>query len=338
MWRYFLRRVLQLVPVFFITTFLIFVVVRLIPGDPIQAQFGERRVPETLRNAYIERYHFNEPLWKQYLLYMRDVIPIEFHESWNPLEWTVFHFNDSWLPWKWRPVWPDLGDSVATQRPINDLFADALPRTLRLAGLSVFFQAIIAIPLGIMSARRKDSFWDNSFLLLSLIMLAIPVFVLALLSQVYLGVKWDIFPVAGINDGWLSYVMPALVIATSITAVTARLMRTTLLDTFREDYLRTARAKGLSERRVFTVHALRNALIPIVTVLAIDLGALLGGTIVTETVFQIPGLGFQITRAITQRDSTIIVGVSVFLVMAYLVINLLVDLLYAWLDPRIRYD
>lgn len=308
MFRYFIRRVIQLIPVFFITTFLIFLVVRIIPGDPIQAQFGERRIPENLRNAYIERYHFNEPLWKQYFLYMGDVLRF------------------------------DLGDSIANQRPINEIFRESLPRTMTLASMAVFFQAIIAIPLGIVSARKKDSFFDNSFLVITLVMLAIPPFVLGLLAQIYLGVKWDIFPVAGVNDGLISYVMPALVIATSITAVTARLMRTTLLDTMREDYLRTARAKGLTERRVFTVHALRNAFIPIVTVLAIDLGALLGGTIVTESVFNIPGIGFRITRAIIQRDSTMIVGVSVFLVMAYLVINLIVDLIYAWLDPRIRYD
>jgi ABC-type dipeptide/oligopeptide/nickel transport system permease component len=147
-----------------------------------------------------------------------------------------------------------------------------------------------------------------------------------------------VFPVAGVEDGLYSYVMPSLVIAISLMAVTARLMRTTLLDTFREDYLRTARAKGLSERRVFTVHALRNAFIPVITVLAIDLGALLGGTIVTESVFNIPGIGFRITRAIVQRDTTMITGVSIFLVMAYLVINLVVDMAYAWLDPRIRYD
>ena len=150
--------------------------------------------------------------------------------------------------------------------------------------------------------------------------------------------KWDIFPVSGIQDGLYSYVLPALVIATSITAVTYRLMRTTILDTQREDYIRTARAKGMGERRVFTVHALRNALIPVITVLAIDLGALLGGTIVTESVFNIPGIGFPITRAIQQRDNTIITGVSIFLVMAYLIINLVVDMIYAWLDPRIRYE
>ena len=308
MLRYFIRRVLQLIPVFFITTFLIFLVIRIIPGDPIQAQFGERRIPDNLRAAYIERYHFDEPLWKQYVLYMRDVLRF------------------------------DLGDSIANQRPINEIFRESLPRTATLASMSVFFIGVFGIPLGIISARRKDGPVDNGFLIASLVMLATPAFVLGLLAQLFFGVRWGIFPVAGVEEGLMSYVLPALVIAVSSTAVTARLMRTTLLDTFREDYLRTARAKGLSERRVFTVHALRNALIPVVTVLAIDLGALLGGTIVTESVFNIPGIGFRITRAIVQRDTTMITGISIFLVMAYLVINLIVDMVYAWLDPRIRYD
>ena len=308
MLRYFIRRLIQLIPVFFITTFLIFLVVRIIPGDPVQAQFGERRVPDNLRAAYEERYHFDEPLVTQYVLYMGEVLRF------------------------------DLGESVATQRPINENFREAEPRTMTLATRAVFFQALIAIPMGIFSARRKDSVADNGLLVVSLVMLAIPPFVLGLVAQLYLGVKWDIFPVSGIQDGLYSYVLPALVIATSITAVTYRLMRTTILDTQREDYIRTARAKGMGERRVFTVHALRNALIPVITVLAIDLGALLGGTIVTESVFNIPGIGFLITRAIQQRDNTIITGVSIFLVMAYLIINLIVDMIYAWLDPRIRYE
>ena len=304
--RYVARRVVQLIPVFFITTFLIFLVIRIIPGDPIQAQFGERRIPDNLREAYIEQYHFNEPMWKQYLLYMGDVLRF------------------------------DLGDSIATQRPINEIFLESLPRTATLASLSVFFVALFGIPLGVFSARRKDSPLDNTFLVTSLVMLATPPFVLGLVAQLFLGVQWGIFPVSGVEDGFASYVLPALVIAISLMAVTARLMRTTLIDTFREDYIRTARSKGLTEHRIFTVHAMRNAFIPVITVLAIDLGALLGGTIVTESVFNIPGIGFRITRAIVQRDTTVVTGVSIFLVMAYLVINLVVDVLYSMLDPRIR--
>jgi len=307
MFRYFVRRVVQLIPVFFITTALIFLVIRMIPGDPIQAQFGERRVPDSLRDAYEARYHFNEPLWKQYFLYMGDVLTF------------------------------DLGESVASQRPINDLFREALPRSATLAGMAIAFQAVIAIPLGIAMARTKDRFFDNMSLVVTLVALAIPVFVLGLIAQTTIGLQLGWLPIS-YDQSLKSYVLPAVVLAVTSTAVTARLMRTTLLDVGREDYLRTARAKGLTESRTFRVHALRNALIPVVTVLAIDLGALLGGAIVTEQIFNIPGIGFQITRAIQNRDNTIITGISVFLVMAYLMVNLIVDMLYAWLDPRIRYD
>ena len=308
-----------MIPVFFIATFLIFVVVRILPGDPIQAQFGERRIPDTLRQAYVERYHFDEPLYVQYALYMGDILCLNLDNTPD------------------APC-PDLGESIARQRPINEIFVEALPRTLRLAGLSVLIEAIIAIPIGIWSARRAGGTFDNSVLVVSIILLSIPVFVLATLSQYIFGVELGWFPVAGISEGWYSYLMPAIIVASGLTAVNIRLMRSTTLETYREDFIRTARAKGADERRILSVHVLRNAVIPVVTVLGLDLGALIGGTLVTESVFNIPGVGFTIVRAITQRDNTIVIGVSIFLVLAYLFINLLVDLMYAWLDPRIRYD
>ena len=308
-----------MIPVFFIATFLIFVVVRILPGDPIQAQFGERRIPDNLRQAYVERYHFDEPLYVQYALYMGDILCLNLDNTPD------------------APC-PDLGESIARQRPINEIFVEALPRTLRLAGLSGLIEAIIAIPIGIWSARRAGGTFDNSVLVVSIILLSIPVFVLATLSQYIFGVELGWFPVAGISEGWYSYLMPAIIVASGLTAVNIRLMRSTTLETYREDFIRTARAKGADERRILSVHVLRNAVIPVVTVLGLDLGALIGGTLVTESVFNIPGVGFTIVRAITQRDNTIVIGVSIFLVLAYLFINLLVDLMYAWLDPRIRYD
>jgi oligopeptide transport system permease protein len=224
------------------------------------------------------------------------------------------------------------------QRPVNDIFLEAFPRTLTLAGLAVLIEALIAIPIGVWVALRKDTWFDSSTLVVTIVMLSIPPFVLATIAQVFVGVKWGILPVAGIEQGLQSYVLPAIVIAIGLTAVNIRLMRSSLLENLREDYIRTARAKGLSERRIVGVHAIRNALIPVVTVLAIDLGALLGGTIVTESVFNIPGVGFQIVRAVSLRDNAIVVGISTILVIAYMVINLVVDLLYAVLDPRIRYE
>jgi oligopeptide transport system permease protein len=306
--RYTIRRLVQTIPVFFIATFLIFMIVRVLPGDPVQAQFGDRVVPEATRQAYIERYNLDEPLVTQYVLYMRDILRLDF------------------------------GESIVNQRPVNDIFLEAFPRTLTLAGLAVLIEALIAIPIGVWVALRKDTWFDSSTLVVTIVMLSIPPFVLATIAQVFVGVKWGILPVAGIEQGLQSYVLPAIVIAIGLTAVNIRLMRSSLLENLREDYIRTARAKGLSERRIVGVHAIRNALIPVVTVLAIDLGALLGGTIVTESVFNIPGVGFQIVRAVSLRDNAIVVGISTILVIAYMVINLVVDLLYAVLDPRIRYE
>ncbi len=306
---YAIRRTLQIIPVFFIATFLIFVVVWWLPGDPIQAQFGERTVPENTRAQYEERYHLNEPIHVQY---------------WEYISGIVFK--------------ADFGESLRTQRPVRDIFLESFPRTLRLAGLAVLFEALMAIPIGVLAARNRGKWFDNSSLVVTIVLLSIPPFVMLAVLQLVFGVKLRLFPVSGIRDGLWSYVLPAFGIAITTMATTARLMRGSLIDTYREDYIRTARAKGASERRVLSIHALRNALIPVITVLGITLGALIGGTIVTEGIFQIPGVGFQIVRSIPSRDGFVIVGISTILVIVYLLINLIVDLLYALLDPRIRYD
>ncbi len=305
---YFLRRTLNMVPAFFITTFLLFAVIRIIPGDPAQAQFGERRIPEELRQSYAERYHLDESIPRQYVRYMADVFTL------------------------------DLGESVASQRPISEIFREALPRTASLASLALLFVTVSAVPLGILAARRKGSALDNVFLFGSLVLLAVPPFVLGLAAQLFVAVRWEFFPVSGAEHGLRSYLLPALVIAASMLAINARLMRTSLVDATGADYLQTARAKGMSEGRVFRVHALRNAILPLLTMLAINFGHLLGGTIVIESVFNIPGIGYRVTRAIAQRDTTMITGISVFLVLVCLVINLMVDLFYAWLDPRVRHE
>lgn len=309
MLRYTIRRMLQIIPVFFIVTFIIFVIVWVLPGDPIQAQFGERTVPETTRLNYERRYNLDQPLYRQY---------------WEYITGIVFRL--------------DFGESLRTQRPVRELFIEAVPRTLRLAGLAVLFEALMAIPLGILSARKKGGLFDNSVLVSTIVLLSIPPFVALGIFQLVVGVKWGLLPVSGIDEGLKSYFLPAFGIAIGTMAASSRLMRATLIDTYREDYIKTARAKGAGEARVLSIHALRNAFIPIVTVLGITLGALIGGTIVTESIFQIPGVGFQIARSITSRDGFVIVGVSTMLVIIYLLINLVVDIIYALLDPRIRYD
>lgn len=306
--RYILRRTLQAIPVFFVATFLIFVIVWVLPGDPIQAQFGERPVRDSTRIAYEKRYNLNDPIHVQYWKYITGII---------------FRL--------------DFGESLRTQRPVYDIFFEALPRTLRLAGLAVLMDAAMGIPLGIMASRRRGGFFDNSTLFSTVILMSMPPFVVLGLFQLIFGVKLGWFPISG-ADGIRSYLLPAFGIAVGTMALTARLMRSSMIDTFREDYIKTARAKGASERRVLTVHALRNAFVPVVTSLGLAMGALIGGAIVAESIFQIPGIGFQIARSISTRDGFVIVGVSTMLVVAYLIINLLVDIIYALLDPRIRYD
>ena len=309
MLRYTIRRLLQIIPVFFIATFLIFIIVWVLPGDPIQAQFGERAVPDNTRIAYEERYNLNDSLPVQYWKYITGII---------------FHL--------------DFGESLRTQRPVRDLFIESFPRTLRLAGLAVVFEAIRAVPIGIYAARKRGGWFDNGALVSTIFLLSIPPFVMLALLQLLVGVKWGLLPVSGIDEGMKSYILPAFGIAIGAMAGTSRLMRASLIETYQEDYIKTARAKGATERRVLGIHALRNAFIPIVTVLGITLGALIGGTIITESIFQIPGVGFQIARSITSRDGFVIVGVSTILVVLYLIINLIVDVLYALLDPRIRYE
>jgi oligopeptide transport system permease protein len=305
---YALRRLLQLVPVFLVATLVVFVVVRVLPGDPVQAQYGERKVPDAIREQYERRYHFDEPLWRQYLLYVRG----------------LFSF--------------DLGESVATQRPVTEMLREALPRTATLAAMAVAMEVVMAVPLGIWTARRRDGWFDNGVLVTSVVFASIPVFALGSFLQWFLGAKMQWFPVARVDEGLWSYVLPSFVLAVGLIALTLRLTRSSILETMGEDYIRTARAKGVPERRLFTVHGLRNALIPVITVFGIDLGVLLGGAVVVETIFQIPGIGLDITNALDERDNVVITSLSLVLVGAYLVLNLLIDLLYAWLDPRIRYE
>ncbi len=188
------------------------------------------------------------------------------------------------------------------------------------------------------AALRKDKFIDQLVLVTTTLVVSIPVFVLGYSAQTMLGVKLNWFPVAGLNEGAWSYVLPAFVLAALSLAYVARLTRTSLVETMRADYVRTAQAKGLKETRVIGRHALRNALIPVVTYIGLDFAFLMGGAIVTETVFSIPGVGFQLVRAIGQRDMTIVVGFTLAAVIIFLFISLLIDLVYATLDPRIRYE
>jgi peptide/nickel transport system permease protein/oligopeptide transport system permease protein len=307
MGRYLIRRLLQFIPVFFGATLLIFIMVWAIPGDPIAALAGDRVLPDQVREQIRDRYNLDDPLVVQYGKYMGGVFQ------------------------------GDFGDDFRG-RPVTDLLAQRLPITVRLALLAFGFEVVLGLIAGILAGVRKGGFMDNLVLVSTLVVIAIPIFVLGFLAQLLLGVKFGWFPVSGVQRGLFSYLLPAMVLGSVSLAYIARLTRTSLIENLRADYVRTATAKGLSRRRVVGIHTFRNSMIPVVTFLAIDLGSLMGGAIITETIFNIPGLGRAVFEGVQRQEGTVVVGIVTFLVVVYMMANLLVDVLYAVLDPRIRYE
>ena len=223
-------------------------------------------------------------------------------------------------------------------RPVLDTIERALPVTIKLTIVAVVIETVIGIAAGVLSALKRGSFFDNLVLLSTTLLVSIPVFVLGFLAQFTLGLQLGLFPVAGINDGWASYLLPGLVLASLSMAYVARLTRTSVAESMAADYIRTAKAKGISNRRIIFRHALRNSLIPVVTFIGADVGGLLGGAIVTETVFNLPGLGRAIYDGLARQEGAVVVGIVMLFVFFYIFFNLVVDVLYAVLDPRIRYE
>jgi ABC-type dipeptide/oligopeptide/nickel transport system permease component len=217
------------------------------------------------------------------------------------------------------------------------LMKDGWPVTLQLASMAWVFEIVIGAVLGVVTALRRGRLSDHTVLVLSVAIISIPAFVAAFAAQLLLGVKAGIFPIAGNEDGWpLSYILPALVLAAFGAASVTRLTRSSMIQSLQADYIRTAMAKGLPRSRIVIRHALRNSLIPVLTYVAIDLGYLLGGTVVVEGVFNLPGVGQLLFTSIRQQQGTVVVGVATALVMIFLLLNLLVDVMYGLLDPRIR--
>ena len=308
MGRYVARRLLQMIPVFFGTTFLIFYAVFSLPGDPVRALFGDRRPPEAVLNAIRDKYGLDDPFLVQYAKYVSNLFQGDF-------------------------------GLTLQGRQVLDVITDAWPITLRLALTAFVLEILIGIVIGVFAGLRRGGPIDNSVLFLTTIVVSVPIFVIGFTAQLFVGVKWGILPVAGVSEGWpRSYLLPALVLASVSLAYVARLTRTSLVENLRSDYVRTAVAKGLSRRRTVVRHTLRNSLIPVVTYLGIDLGTLMGGAIVTESIFNIPGIGRQIFQGVQNQEGSLVVGITTLLVLVYLFSTLLVDLLYGLLDPRIRYE
>ena len=317
MGRYVARRLLQMVPVFFGSTLLIFAMVYLIPGDPIRALFGERQVSDATLESLRDRYNLDDPFLVQYGKYM-GVLP-DGEEGFSGV------------------LQGDFGEDFRG-REVSELMTERFPVTIRLAVAAIIIETVIGIIAGVMAGIRRNSFMDNLVLVSTTLVIAIPLFVLEFGAQLIFGLQLDWFPIAGLREGWVSYALPAMLLAALSLCYVARLTRTSIVENIRSDYVRTARAKGLSGQRVVGRHVLRNSLIPVVTFIGTDFGYLLGGAIVTETIFNLPGIGRAVFDGVTQREGAVVVGLITVLVIVFLVANLLVDVLYGVLDPRIRYE
>ncbi|WP_236240119.1 ABC transporter permease [Streptomyces sp. CC228A] len=306
MGRYVIRRLLQMVPVFVGTTLLIFLMVYAL-GDPVAALFGDK-APDPATAARIrEDLHLDEPLWKQYLLYMGAIFQGDFGTAFNG-------------------------------QPVLELMASAFPVTLRLTIIAIAIEIVVGITLGVVSGLKRGRPLDTGLLVLTLIVISVPTFVSGYLLQYLLGVKWGwVRPSVSPDAPFDELILPGVVLALVSLAYVTRLSRTSIAENVRADYVRTAVAKGLPRRRIITRHLLRNSLIPVITFIGADVGALMGGAIVTERIFNIHGVGYQLYQGILRNNSPTVVGFVTILVIVFLLANLLVDLLYAVLDPRIRY-
>lgn len=301
-------RVLELLIVFFGVTFVIYAMVFALPGDPIRALAGERPVSEATVATLRAAYHLDDPLIVQYFRYIGGLFV------------------------------GDFGTNFAG-RPVGDQLARAWPVTLVLALSAWAIEIVVGLGLGIVAALRRGTWIDRTILVSTILATAVPVFVVGVTAQLLFGVRLGLLPVAGDRDGWpVAYILPAAVIALYGLAVVSRLMRSSMLDSLGADYIRTARAKGLSARRVVGVHVLRNSAIPAVTFLATDLGYLLGGAVIVEGIFNLPGIGNLLFQAIRSHEGPTVVGISTALVLVFLVTSALIDLLHSAIDPRIRHD
>jgi len=303
---YLLRRILIALPTLLGVVVLVFLMVRLAPGDPAVLLAGEFATPETLE-AIRARYGLDRSLPEQFFIYMGALLR------------------------------GDLGESARSRRPVLEELKTYFPNTLELALAAILVAVLTGIPLGILAALRPGSGLDLSVMVLALLGVSMPVFWFGLLAILIFSVGLGWFPVAG--KGTLAHlVLPAVPLGINATALLARMTRGTLLEVLSQDYIRTARAKGLSERVVIYKHALRNALIPVITVVGLEFGTLLSGAVITETIFAWPGLGQLLVGSILARDYPVVQGAVLLVATSFVLINLLVDLLYAAIDPRVRYD
>jgi peptide/nickel transport system permease protein len=302
--RYVLTRLSYMLPVVWLVVSVVFLLIHLVPGDPIQAMLGEGAAGADIQAAR-HAYGLDVPLPTQYVRY------------WNG----VLH--------------GDLGRSLRLNQPVRSLVAQAYPATLALTLAALAIAVLLSIPAGVRSATHRNRWDDRVLSFVSLLGLSVPNFALGPILILLFAIRFDWLPVSGAHS-WRSLVLPAVTMGASLAAILTRMVRTSMLEELGQDYVRTARAKGLSERSVVYRHALRNALIPVVTVLGLQFGALLAGAIVTETIFAWPGIGRLTLSAISNRDYALVQGCLLCIGLTYVAVNFCTDLVYSALNPRIR--
>ena len=301
--KYITKRILVTIPVLLGMILLIFFMLNVVPGDPVTVMMKEHLKEDVVENLR-RSMHLDDPFFIRYLRYV------------------------------WDAIRGDLGVSWKLSRPVTGLIATAFPYTLKLALSAALFSWIMGIPVGIVSAVRKNSLIDHLSMGLSLFGVSMPVFWVALILQ---NTFKGTLPVSGVQT-WKGYILPTIVLGWSSAGRIARLTRSNLLEVLREDYIRTARSKGLSRLKVITRHALKNALIPVITVMAIQISSLLSGAVITESVFSIPGVGSLAVSAIKNRDMPLLQGTVIFTAVLIIAGNLVADVLYSIIDPRIRVE
>jgi peptide/nickel transport system permease protein len=310
MLRYTIRRVIFMIPVALVVSFMTFMLIHLIPGDPARVLLGEEATPQTVA-ALQQKLGLNKPLLLQFGL------------------------------WLWQAVHGNLGESIQLNQPVTQALMQRLPVTVELGLASLFFSLVLAIPLGVYSATHRNSWAEWLVNISSLVGTAIPSFVLALILIFLFAVVWRVFPPGGytpLMDDPVSnlrdLILPMVALGTGAVAVNLRQIRASMAEALEQDYVRTARAKGLSEWRVTYVHTLRNALVPLITIVGLQVGAILGGAFVIETIFLWPGIGALAVQSIFSKDYPVVQGTVLLVAVSYMLTNLLVDLSYAFLDPR----
>ncbi|MBO4289987.1 MAG: ABC transporter permease [Lachnospiraceae bacterium] len=302
---YVVKRILALIPIFIAVTFVIFSLLSLTPGDPAAIMAGTGAPKEAVEQLR-EEMGLNDPFIVRYLNYVKNFV-------------TKF----------------DMGTSYETHTPVTERILSALPATVRLAVAAIIFAVVVGLPIGIVSATRQYSFFDNFFMVFALIGISLPVFWSGMMLIILFSVKLKWLPSSGFQT-IRHLILPGITLGMQSAAMIARMTRSSMLDVIRQDYIRTVRAKGLSEFMITFSHVLRNALIPIVTVIGLQFGQLIGGAVLTETIFSIPGIGRLMVQALKNRDYPVILGCVLFISVMFCLVNLVIDVIYAFLDPKIK--